>query len=53
MKKEAKMRKSQAVLEYVILFAVVIAAIISVSFFSNIKESLSNHFDYCVEEILK
>ncbi len=47
------MRKAQTIVEYTVLFIITIVAIVSAAFFTNIKDSFSNHFDYCVEEILK
>ena len=53
MRKTNKIRKAQTIVEYSILFIITIVAVVSAAFFTDIKESFSNHFDYCVEEILK
>ena len=37
--------KSQTVTEYIILFALVIAALVTSSFIGKVKEGLAGHFD--------
>jgi len=51
--KNRKFRKSQVVFEYVVIFAIVIAAIASIGFISKIKDSFSRHKDKCVDIILE
>ena len=51
--KKRKFKKSQIVLEYMIIFAIVIVAIASVGFLSNIKGNFSEHQNKCVNVILE
>jgi len=48
-----KMRKTQVVFEYVIIFAIIIVAIATISFLPKIKGNFSNHYDKCVDVILE
>lgn len=51
--KNTKRRKAQVVIEYVLIFAIVIVAIVSVGFLPKIKANFSNHYDKCVDVILE
>jgi len=51
--KKRKFKKSQIVLEYMIIFAIVIVAIIAVGFLANVKGNFSNHQNKCVDVILE
>ena len=51
--KNRKFKKSQVVLEYVIIFAIMIAAIATIGFLPRIKSSFSSHYDRCVDVILE
>ncbi|MCK4912877.1 MAG: hypothetical protein KAS05_04045 [Candidatus Omnitrophica bacterium] len=48
-----KFKKSQVVLEYMIIFAIVVVAIAAVGFLSNIKGNFSEHQNKCVDVILE
>jgi len=48
-----KRRVSQSVLEYIVIFALVIMGLISVGFIPQIKSIFTDHFNECVEEMLK
>ena len=48
-----KMRKTQVVFEYVIIFAIIIVTIATVSFLPKIKDNFSSHYDKCVDVILE
>ena len=50
---ESMTKKSQSVLEYLIISVVVILAVASVSFVDKVKDNFENHFKQCKEEILK
>ena len=52
-RKKIKFRKSQVILEYMVIFAIVVAAIATVGFLSNIKVNFSEHQDKCVDVILE
>lgn len=51
--KDKKFKQAQVVFEYMVVFAVVTAAIISVGFFSKLKQNFSSHYNSCVDVILK
>jgi len=54
MKQEkSKFKKSQIILEYMVIFAIVVAAIAAVGFLSNIKGNFSDHQNKCVDVILE
>jgi len=52
-RKKIKFRKSQVILEYMVIFAIVVAAIATVGFLSSIKVNFSEHQDKCVDVILE
>ena len=51
--KNRKFNKSQVVFEYVIIFAIIIVALATISFLPKIKGNFSNHYDKCVDVILE
>jgi len=51
--KKRKFKKSQVVLEYVVIFAIIIVAIATVGFLPSIKSNFSSHYDKCVDVILE
>jgi len=51
--KNTKRRKAQVVIEYVLIFAIMIVAIVSVGFLPKIKANFSSHYDKCVDVILE
>jgi len=51
--KNRKFKKSQVVLEYIVIFAIIIVAIAAVGFLPSIKGNFSSHYDECVDVILE
>ena len=51
--KNIKFKKSQVVFEYVIIFAIIIVALATISFLPKIKSSFSSHQEKCVDVILE
>ncbi|MFH1519366.1 MAG: hypothetical protein ABIE75_02205 [Candidatus Omnitrophota bacterium] len=50
---DKQFKQAQIVFEYVVIFAIVIAAIISTGFLSKLKQSFSSHYNSCVKVILQ
>jgi len=46
-------KQFQAIMEYVAIFAIVILGLVSVGFISKVKDVFEDHFDECVEKIIK
>ena len=47
-----KTNKAQSVVEYVILFALVLAGLIASAFFKDVQKPFQDHFDACVNEMV-
>lgn len=52
MKKVSKREKSQVIIEYLIIFAIIIVAMASIGFLPKIRSSFSTHYDQCVNTML-
>lgn len=48
LKKNLKIKKAQAALEYMILFTIVLAVLIASGFFTRVQASFQNHFNEAV-----
>ncbi len=50
---DKKFKQAQIVFEYIVIFAIVIAALISTGFLSKLKQNFSSHYNSCVNVILQ